>query len=241
MRQIWILARRELNSYFDSLMAYILIILFLGFTGFFTWLNGQGDVFYTNQASLQTFFQIAYWSLFFFIPALTMRLIAEEKKTGTIDLLFTKAISDWQIVFGKFLATLSLITISLLLTLPYYYSISHLGNVDHGAILTGYLGLVLMSAAYISIGIFASSITNNQIVAFLLALLIGICFHLIFMVLSGAETGVLGNIFHFLNLNSHYESVSRGVLDSKDILYFVSMVVIWLSAAEFSLNKRSLI
>jgi len=204
MKAIWTVARRELSSFFDSLLAYIMIVAFLGFSGFFTWIKGA-DIFYVNQASLQSFFGIAYWTLFFFIPALTMRLIAEERKTGTIEMLLTKPISEWDIVAGKFLSTLLLIVVALVLTLPYYITISTLGDIDHGAVWLGYLGLILMSAAYISIGIFTSSLTNNQIVAFLLALFIGIFFHIIFDVISSSLTSVSGGVFYYLNMSNHFE------------------------------------
>ena len=126
MRESWIIARKELNSFFDSLVAYILLIAFLGFSGFFTWLWGS-DVFYHKQASLNTFFNVALWSLFFFIPAITMRQFAEEKKSGTIELLLTKRLTDRQLVIGKYLACLLLVAIALAFTLPYYVS-SHIGQ-----------------------------------------------------------------------------------------------------------------
>ncbi|MFO7863800.1 MAG: ABC transporter permease, partial [Salinivirgaceae bacterium] len=160
MRQIWVITKRELNAFFDSLMAYIMLIAFLGFSGFFTWISGS-DVFFMGQASMKPFFSVAYWTLFFFIPALTMRMLAEEKRSGTIEMLITKPVSDWQIIMGKFLSILILIGISLALTLPYYITIWNIGPIDHGAVWTGYLGLILMSASYISIGLFTSSITNN--------------------------------------------------------------------------------
>lgn len=240
MKKIWVIAKKELKSFFDSLMAYIMIVVFLGFSGFFTWLYG-GDVFFVNQATLQSFFGIAYWTLFFFIPALTMKLIAEEKKTGTIELLLTKPITDWHVVTGKFFATLLLIAITLALTIPYYITVSKIGPIDHGAVLSGYLGLILMSATYISIGIFASSITNNQIISFLLALLIGLFFHIIFGVLSGNFTGFLGEIFNYLSLSSHFESISRGVIDSKDIIYFLSIIFLGLFLSEANLSKRNIV
>ena len=240
MKQIWIITKREIRSFFDSLMAYIMIVLFLGFSGFFTWIYGS-DIFFTGQASLQVFFQMAYWTLFFFIPALTMRLIAEEKKTGTIELLFTRPLSEWQLVVGKFLATLILIAIALALTLPYYFTVWSLGPIDHGAVWTGYLGLILMSATYISIGIFASSITNNQIVSFLLALTIGIAFHVIFGVLSQATSGVLAQVFNYLDLGTHFESISRGVIDTTDLIYFLSITFLGLFATEATLAKRNLV
>lgn len=240
MNKIWIITKRELRSFFDSLMAYIMIILFLGFSGFFTWLYGS-DVFIVNQASLQSFFGIAYWTLFFFIPALTMRVIAEERRSGTLEHTLTKPISDWQFIVGKFLAILLLIAIALALTLPYYFTVWSIGPIDHGAVWSGYLGLILMSAAYISIGIFASSITNNQIIAFLSALFIGIFFHIIFGVLSASMTGFIANIFDYLNLQTHFESISRGVIDTKDMIYFLSLVFIGLFSSEAMLAKRNII
>ncbi len=240
MSKTWIIAVRELRTFFDSLTAYILIVVFLGLSGFFTWLFGS-DIFFIGQATLQPFFSVAYWTLFFFIPALTMRMLAEENKTGTIELLMTKAVTDWQILFGKFLACLSLIVIALLLTLPYYISVASIGPVDNGAVICGYLGLILMSTVYISIGLFASSITSNQIVAFLLSLVIGVFFLIIFNVLSSNFTGLLGEIFNYLSLQTHFDSISRGVVDSKDIIYFLSISLFGLILAESSLSKRNIV
>ena len=178
MHVIWIIAKRELQSFFDSLIAYIMLVLFLGFSGFFTWLYGS-DIFFTGQATLEGFFNIAYWTLFFFIPALTMRLIAEEKKTGTLELLLTKAVTDRAVVIGKFLSTFLLIAVALLFTLPYMITVANIGNLDFGQVICGYAGLLLLSSAYISIGLYASSISGNQIVAFLTALFIGLFFQII--------------------------------------------------------------
>jgi ABC-2 type transport system permease protein len=238
MKQIWTISKRELNSYFDSLLAYIVIILFLGFTGFFTWLFGN-DIFLTKEASLGVFFNISFWTLFFFVPLLTMRLIAEENSSGTLELILTKPVSEWQLIFGKFLSTIILISIALLLTLPYYFTIWSLGPVDHGAVLTGYLGLILMSSAYASIGIFASSVTKNQIVAVLIALLITIFFHLLFSLLSYNLKGLSGNILNYLSTRAHFESVSRGVIDTKDIIYFLSLTFLGLFASELVIAKRN--
>lgn len=240
MKKIWIIAKRELNSFFDSLLAYIMIIAFLGFTGFFTWLFGRGDVFFIGEASMDAFFGVAYWTLFFFIPALTMRLIAEEKNTGTIELVLTKPVSDWQFVTGKFLSILILIGISLVLTLPYYITIASIGPIDHGAVWTGYIGLILMSAAYISIGVFASSLTSNQIVSFLLALLIGIFFHLLFGMIAQNMIGTFGNIINWLSISNHYNSITRGVIDTKDLIFFASIIFLGLFGAEFILVRRNL-
>ncbi len=239
MKHTWIIAQRELHTFFDSLTAYILLVLFLGFSGFFTWLFGA-DVFLVGQASLQGFFGIAYWTLFFFIPAITMRMFAEEKRSGTIELLLTRPVTDWQIVTGKFLADFVLIAIALALTLPYYFTVWSLGPVDHGAVWNGYLGLLLMSACYISIGLFTSSVTNNQIVALLSSLFIGIFFHLLFGLLANGLSGLPGKISGYLSLQSHFESIARGVLDTKDIVYFLSLIFAGLFATELVLVRRNI-
>ncbi len=238
MKTIWIITKRELNSFFDSLIAFIMIILFLGFSGFFTWISGS-DIFLVGQATLRSFFLIAYWTLFFFIPALTMRLIAEEKKTGTIEMLLTKAVTDRQVILGKYLATIILITIALAFTLPYVITVSAIGNIDLGGTLCGYLALLLMSAAYTSIGLFASSITNNQIVAFLSALFIGLFFHIIFEAIAGGMTGFIGQVINSLSVSVHFESLSRGVVDSKDLIYFGSIIILGLFLTEVSLSRRN--
>jgi ABC-2 type transport system permease protein len=237
MKAIWIIASRELATFFDSLIAYIMLILFLGFSGFFTWLYGS-DIFLMGQANLRVFFSVASWTLFFFIPAITMRMLAEEKKTGTLELLLTKNVSDRQVVLGKFLAGILLIGIALGFTLIYPATLSKIGNLDNGGTITGYLALLLMSMAYTAIGLFASSITSNQIVAFMLALFIGLFFHIIFDVLASSFTGFIGHIFSLLSVTAHYESLSRGVIDSKDIVFFISITLFGLYLAEMALAKR---
>ena len=237
MKASWIIARKELNGFFDSLVAYILLIAFLGFSGFFTWLWGS-DIFYHKQASLATFFNVALWSLFFFIPAITMRQFAEEKKTGTIELLLTKRLTDRQLVVGKFLACLLLVIIALAFTIPYYIAVAQLGNIDHGSTITGYLGLILMSCAYIAIGLLASSLTNNQIVAFLIALLIGVVFQFIIGSLGSGKEGWFGSLLTDLSIPRHFESMSRGIIDTKDVLYFLSLTFLGLLLTELVVSKR---
>jgi ABC-2 type transport system permease protein len=239
MHTIWVITKRELHSFFDSLIAYIMLVLFLGFSGFFTWLYGS-DIFMVGQASLEGFFGIAFWTLFFFIPALTMRLLAEEKKTGTIEMLLTKAVTDREVVIGKFLSTFLLIAVALLFTLPYPITLTNIGNLDIGQVVCGYIGLLLLSGAYISIGLYASGITNNQIVAFLTALFIGLFFQLIFDVLSGNFTGLAGQVLNTLSLSNHFESISRGVMDTRDLIYFFSIIFVGLFLSELSLTKRNL-
>ncbi|KPK86497.1 MAG: ABC transporter permease [Bacteroides sp. SM23_62_1] len=238
MNAIWIITKRELQSFFDSLIAYILLVLFLGISGFFTWLFGS-DIFLIGQASLRAFFSIAYWTLFFFIPALTMRLLAEEKRSGTIELLLTKAVTDRQIILGKFLSTLLLIATALIFTLPYVITVASIGNMDTGGVICGYIGLLLMSGVYISIGLFTSSVTQNQIVAFLLALFISLLFHLIFDLLAGSSTGIISQLFNTLSMRVHFESISRGVVDSSDLIYYFSLIFLGLFFSEVSLAKRN--
>jgi ABC-2 type transport system permease protein len=238
MNTIWTITKRELNSSFDSLVAIIMIVLFLGFSGFFTWISGS-DIFLIGQASLREFFGIAYWTLFFFIPALTMRMLAEEKKTGTIEMLLTKPVTDRQVILGKYLATIMLIAIALSFTLPYVITVSKIGNLDAGGTLCGYLALLLISAAYASIGLFTSSLTSNQIVAFLSALFIGLFFHIIFQIIAGGMKGFFGQIINKLSMTVHFESLSRGVLDSKDLIYFGSIIFMGLFLTEVSLAKRN--
>ncbi|MFA8434530.1 MAG: ABC transporter permease [Marinifilaceae bacterium] len=239
MKQIIQIAKRELSTFFDSLLAYLLVVLFLGFCGFFTWIYGA-DVFLQGQASLDAFFIVAYWCLFFFIPALTMRAIAGELKSGTLELLLTKPVSDWQVILGKFFSTFFLILITLLPTLIYYFTLWGIGPVDHAAVWSGYLGLLLMSSVYISIGLLCSSFTSNPIIAYLSSLFIGIFFHIIFDVLAANMTGNLGSFFSYLSVSTHFSSISRGVLDSRDLIYFFSLVYLTLFCAKQMISSRSL-
>ncbi len=237
MSKIWIITKRELQSYFDSLMAYILLILFLGFSGFFTWLYGS-DIFFIKQATLMPFFNIAYWTLFFFIPALTMRLLSEENRMGTIELLLTKPVSNWQVLMAKFSASLLLIIIALLLTSPYIITVYSLGNLDLGEVFSGYLALVLFSSMMIGIGLFTSSIGNNQIVSYLLALFIGIFFQIIFQMLGQNFIGFLGHLLDYLSTNSHFASMTRGVVDSRDVIFFLGITFLSLVFSEIMLIRK---
>lgn len=239
MRQILHIAFRELNTFFDSLMAYVLIVIFLGFSGFFTWIYGA-DIFFLGQASLNTFFTVAYWSLFIFIPALTMRSIAGELKAGTLELILSKPVTDWQLILGKFLSTLMLIVVTLSPTLIYYFTLWAIGPVDHSAILLGYIGLLLLSMVYISIGLLTSCVSSSPIIAFLSALSIGVFFHIIFDVLASNFVGFVGSFFSYLSLSSHFDSISRGVVDTKDLIYFFSIVFFCLYCSKMILSNRNL-
>ena len=236
MNLILSVAKRELSVFFDSLIAYVMLLVFLGFSGFFTWLYGN-DIFLVGQANLKTFFTISSWTLFFFIPAITMKMIAEEKKSGTLELILTKSISDRQFIIGKFLGAVSLVLVALVATFPYVITLSLIGDLDNGGTICGYFGLFLMTIAYAAIGIFSSSLTNNQIVAFMLSLVICLFFHIIFDVLAANSSGIISWLFETLSLQTHFDSISRGVIDSRDLVYFISITVLGLFSAEFSLSK----
>lgn len=224
MKQILNIINRELNTFFDSLMGYILILMFLGFAGFFTWIYGQ-DIFFIGQASLDNFFTISYWSLFFLIPALTMRSIAGELKAGTLELLLTKPITHWEIILGKFGSCFLLICICLLPTLIYYFTLMTIGSVDHSAVIFAYIGLLLMSSVYISIGLLTSSMSSNPIIAYLFSLFIGLFLHIIFGFISQGLINPIGTILHHISLYTHFESMARGVFDLADFVYFISISI----------------
>jgi ABC-2 type transport system permease protein len=237
MKHIWTICKREVNAFFDSLIAYIMLIVFLGLSGLFTWLVGS-DVFLVGQASLSSFFGVAFWTLFFFIPAITMRMVSEEDSSGTMELLATKPVSSFQIIAGKWLAAWFLVLIALVLTLPYDFTVANLGNLDIGATFSGYVALILISAVYTSIGIFASSLTSNQIVAFILALFIAFFFQLLFSLLASILPHFLANIAYYLSLSQHFQTMSRGVIGLANIIYLLSLTLLGYLLATVSLKRR---
>lgn len=237
MRTIWNICYRDLNAFFSSLAAYILIILFLALSGFFTWLYGS-DIFFVGEANLNTFFNTAFWTLFFFIPAITMRSLAEEKKSGTLEWLVTHPVTDGQIVAGKWLACWLLVLISLALTLPYYITVAYLGPIDHGATIGGYLALLLISAIYIGIGILASSTTTNQIVAYMIALFAGFVFHSLFDLISSTLTGSAATMIAYLGTQFHFENMARGVISFDNVVYATSLTIFALCLATVNLKQR---
>jgi len=239
MQNIWTICKREINAFFDSLMAYIILAAFLGLSGFFTWLLGSGDIFFVGQASLRVFFSIAFWTLFFFIPAITMKMLSDEEKSGTLELLATKPVTDFQIVAGKWLASWLLVAIALLLTLPYYLTVANLGPIDHGATISGYFGLLLISAVFTSIGIFASSLTANQIVAFILALFIAFFFQFLFGQIATALPGVAGDVFQYIGLDTHFQTISRGVIGLSNLVYLFTIIFIGFILSVATLKRRA--
>lgn len=237
--------RKEINAFFASLIGYIVIGVFLVLMGLTLWVFPDYSVLDGHYANLDTLFAIAPMVFMFLIPAVTMRMLAEENQSGAIELLVTRPISDWQIVLGKFFAGLSLVFFALLPTGLYYLTVYQLGapagNLDSGGIAGSYVGLLLLAAAFSAIGLFASSLTNNQIVAFVLATFLCFFVLLAFDFLSRLPVffGKTDDIVQALGLQYHYDSISRGVIDSRDVVYFISVIALFLSATVLALGRRS--
>jgi ABC-2 type transport system permease protein len=233
MNQVLVLARKEFRSYFDSPVAYVVITLFLLIAGW----QFSSALFLSNTPDLRTLFSIVRFILLFFIPALSMRLISEEKRLGTIELLMTLPVKDWQLVLGKFIAAYLLIIITILLTLIHYITISVLGSPDFGATMAGYLGLILVVGVYLSIGIFTSSLSQNQIVAFISSFVIIFAFFMLDKVIFFFP-GFIANILEFLSIDYHFEGIARGVIDTRDVIYFFSLIFLFLFLTTQTLESR---
>jgi ABC-2 type transport system permease protein len=194
-------------------------------------------MFLINVASLRLMFEWIPLVFLFVVPAVTMRLLAEEKKAGTIELLTTKPLHDWEIIAGKFLAAWALIGFALLPTLIYYITIAFLGDIDNGPVIGGYLGLLLMAGVYVAIGLLASSLTENQIVAFIVALLLMFTFFMMDKVLIFVPD-FMTSVVEYLGIDFHFSNIARGVIDSRDVVYFGSMLGFTLYLSVVSLERR---
>jgi ABC-2 type transport system permease protein len=242
------LLKKEIRSFLSSLIGYIAIGVFLLLIGLFMWVldsssSNNSNVLESGYANIDPLFIIAPWVFLFLIPAITMRSFADEKKSGTIELLLTRPLTDLQIILAKYFAGFILVLFSLLPTLIYYYSVyklgSPVGNIDTGGMWGSFIGLLFLGAAFLSIGIFASAITDNQVVSFILA-----CF-LCFFIYTGFDFissfslfGKIDNIILALGINSHYVSMSRGVVDTRDVIYFISLIAIFLIGTRTVLESR---
>ena len=233
MNNILAVLKKELRSYFNSPIAYIIITVFLAIAG---WFFATG-MFLVNEASVRNVFGVIPLIFIFFIPAITMRLISEEKKIGTIELMLTMPLKDSEIILGKFFASVVLLFIALLFTLVYVITISLMGNPDGGPIWGGYIGLLLMGSAYLSIGIYASSITENQIVSFIVAFIIIFIFFMMDKVLVFVPAA-LAPILEYMSIDFHFNNITRGVIDSRDVIYYLSLTIFALSLASHSLSGR---
>lgn len=241
---MWTIFKKEINQFFSSLVGYIAIGIFLVLSGLFTFVFPTTSVLDAGFASLDTFFSNAPLFFLFLIPAITMRMFAEEFNSGTIELLITRPLKLTQIIGGKFLAAFILVFFSVLPTVVYYFSVSKLaapvGNVDTGGILGSYFGLLLLGASFVALGTFSSAITNNQIIAFLVGVLFCFSFYmgLDFLAKLPIFVGRMDYFIEQLGINAHYLSMSKGVIDTRDLLYFITLIVVFLLLTKIVLTKR---
>ena len=233
MSTTWAVFRRELRGYFNTPLAYIFIVIFLFLTGIFTFY--LGSFFIRGQADLKPFFNFHPWLYLFLVPAIAMRLWAEERKSGAIELLLTLPVSLWSTVLGKFLAAWAFIIIALSLTFPMWITVDYLGQPDHGVIIASYLGSILMAGSYLAIGSCISATTKNQVIAFVVSVVI--CF---LFTVSGAPIVLdffaawapqpLLNAIASFSFLTHFNAIQNGVIDLRDLIYFVSLILLWLFA-----------
>ena len=235
--------KKELRTFFSNATGYIVIGIFLLLTGLFLWvIPGEYNILDAGYANVDGLFYLAPWLFLFLCPAVTMRLFAEEKQTGTWELLVTKPLSKLQIVLGKYLAGWLLVALALVPTLLYYFSVSYLaepvGDVDSGAFWGSFIGLFFLAAVYVAIGVFSSSLSNNQIISFVVAVVLSFFFYYGFEVLTSFFTsGQSIQLLESFGIHAHYKSMSRGVIDSRDLLYFIVVSVGFLSATVLRIKK----
>jgi ABC-2 type transport system permease protein len=228
-----VISRREIRTYFNSPVAYIVVPVFVIITGylFFT------QLFLEKQADMRGFFNIMPLLFMFMIPAITMRLLADEKASGTLELLITMPVRDSEVVIGKFLAAMALLCTAIGLTLVFAITVKSLGPLDRGPTIGGYLGLVLMGGAYVSIGVMASALTRNSIVSFIVAFAISFALYLLGR-LTQFLPQALQKLVAYLSIDGHFENVGRGVIDTRDLIYYFSVMVVCLLIATLSLESR---
>lgn len=236
--------RKEISGFFSSLTGYIVIIVFLLVNSLFMWvLPGELNILDSGYAGLETLFFLSPWVFMFLVPAVTMKMIAEEKRMGTIELIYSRPITERGIIYGKYFASVSLVLLALLPALIYYFSVYQLGespgNLDRGGTIGSFIGLFFLASVYASAGLFASSVTDNQVIAFIIAVLI--CFILFMGFDSFAYLPGLKRLDEFvirLGINEHYKSISRGVIDIKDVVYFIAVVTFFNEATRLHMQSR---
>ena len=233
---------KEIRGFFSSLIAYIVIIVFLIITGLLMWVF-KNNTFESGYSNLDILFFWAPSVLIFLISAITMRSFSEEKKAGTLEILITKPLTDFQIVLGKYFAGLALVALALLPTLIYFYTVYQLGdpigNIDTGASWGSYLGLIWLGSIYVSIGLFSSSLTDNSIVAFILSFFLCLVMYISFDLISSITLfNGIDYYVQWIGINSHYKSISRGVLDTRDLVYFISITILFLWLTKTKLERR---
>jgi ABC-2 type transport system permease protein len=231
--RIWSLAKKELYSYFYSPIAYVVMVIYLAFAGWFFF----SRFFLFGQLELRSYFDLAPLLLMFLSPAITMRLLSEEINTGSYEMLMTLPLTELEMLLGKFLAALIFLGLTLGVTLCYPLTLATLGRLDWGPVIGGYLGLLLLGAVYLSVGLFTSALTRNQIVAFILGLAICCLLYLADKVLMFLPAPLVG-VFEYLGVGYHFEGFARGVIDSKDLIYFGSLLVAVFAGTRLVLERR---
>jgi ABC-2 type transport system permease protein len=240
---MWPVCKKELRQYFSSLTGYIAIIVFLLVNGLLLFVFPGTNIFDFGYATLSNFFELAPWILLLLIPAITMRAFSEEFRTGTFEILQTKPLSKWQVVSGKYLASLIVVIIALLPTIVYYFSIQQLSaqnGIDTGATIGSYIGLFFLAAIFVAIGICCSSLTNNAVVAFIAAAFFCFIIYSGFNAISSIPSFAAGADYYIemLGIDFHYRNISRGVIDLRDVIYFLSVIYFFLIFTNRNLEKR---
>lgn len=240
---MWAIFKKEFFSFFSSVLGVLVILVFLFVSGLLLWVfETPFNIFNASYADMTLFFELAPWVFLFLIPGICMKSFSEEQRKGTLELIFTKPISLNELVMGKFLGALILSIIAILPTLLYIWTIQNLAtspeNIDYGAIAASYFGLIFLIAVYTAIGIFSSTLSNNQLIAFIIGVILCLLVYYGFYGLS--ESGIFGNDFfllEYLSLNYHYKSIMRGVIDTRDLIYFVSILVLFLMLTKSRLKS----
>ena len=239
---MWALYKKEINSFLTSVTGFVVVGIFLVVTSLFLWVLPSGmNVFENGYANLDGYFSLAPYVFLFLVPAVSMRSFSEEKKSGTIELLLTRPVSDLKIILAKYFAAFSLVVLALVPTLVYYFSVYQLGypvgNIDSGAFWGSFIGLLFLGAMFVSIGIFISSLTDNQIVSFLITVLVSAFLYMGFEFVYPLF-GNWGYWVEMLGISAHYTSMSRGVIDSRDLIYFLSLIIFFIYLTNFNLFRR---
>lgn len=239
---MWSVCKKELRQFFSSLTGYIAIIVFLLVNGVMLFVF-ENNILDFGYATLDRFFQLAPWIFLLLIPAITMRSFAEEFKTGTFEILQTRPLSRWQIVFGKYFGSLVVVVIALLPTIIYFFTVQKLSageGIDTGATIGSYIGLVLLASVFTAVGICASSFTSNAVIAFIISIVACALFYFGFSAISllPALSGNADYYLEMIGIDFHYRSISRGVIDTRDLIYFLSIIILFLAITNRNLLKR---
>jgi len=238
MKYIKILGEREIKSIFNSWFIYLGYIMFFLFTGFYCWFSSY-NVFLRAQVSMAPVFVIVNWVMFFMVPALTMKSVADEKRRGIMELILTKPVNIYEFLSAKFLSLYIVAIIPLILTIPYLITISSFGKLDYGPVFLGYLTLILICGVYVSIGIFSSSVTRSPVISLFLTYGIFILFQNVFGIIAELlNVKLFIEFFRYLSLTVHLDTMSKGILDTRDLIYLISMMWLFLSFSKYFLNRK---